>query len=70
MPLVFLGYDKDEAGHLVINEGAGESGADRIFREFLEGNSHLKITQTLNTENVSGVLAKSLGWFRSFASLK
>ena len=23
----FLGYDKDEAGHLVINEGQAESGA-------------------------------------------
>ena len=37
----FLGYDKDEAGHLVINEGQAKV-VRRIFREFLEGGSHLK----------------------------
>ena len=32
----FLGYDKDEAGHLVINVGQAKV-VRRIFREFLEG---------------------------------
>ena len=54
----FLGYDKDEAGHLVINEGQAKV-VRRIFREFLEGWQPSEIARMLNTENVSGVHGES-----------
>lgn len=37
----FLGYDKDEAGHLVINVGQAKV-VRRIFVSFWKGGSHLK----------------------------
>ena len=54
----FLGYDKDEAGHLVINEGQAKV-VRRIFREFLEGWQPSEIARMLNTENISGVHGES-----------
>ena len=53
-----LGYDKDEEGHLVINESQAEV-VRRIYREFLEGWSLSEISRRLNEDGVKGVHGKS-----------
>ena len=47
----FLGYDKDEDGHLIINPEQAEI-VKRIFREYLEGKSCKKIAQVLERDGV------------------
>ena len=47
----FLGYDKDEDGHLVINPEQAEI-VKRIFREYLEGKSCKKIAQGLQRDGI------------------
>ena len=47
----FLGYDKDESGHLIINPEQAEI-VKRIFREYLEGKSCKKIAQGLERDGV------------------
>lgn len=47
----FLGYDKDDEGHLVINSEQAEI-VKRIFREFLEGKSCKKIAQGLEHDGI------------------
>ena len=46
----FLGYDKDENGHLIINPEQAEV-VKRIFREYLEGKSCKKIAQGLERDS-------------------
>lgn len=47
----FLGYDKDEEGHLVINPNEAEI-VKRIFREYLEGASCKKIAKGLERDGI------------------
>ena len=47
----FLGYDKDENGHLIINPAEAEV-VKRIFREYLEGASCMKIARGLEAEGI------------------
>lgn len=47
----FLGYDKDEEGHLVINPAEAEI-VKRIFREYLEGASCMKIARGLEHDGI------------------
>lgn len=47
----FLGYDKDEEGHLVINLAEAEI-VKRIFREYLEGASCMKIARGLERDGI------------------
>ncbi len=47
----FLGYDKDENGHLVINSKEAEI-VKRIFREYLEGASCKKIAKGLERDGI------------------
>ncbi len=47
----FLGYDKDEYGHLVINPEQAEI-VKRIFREYLEGASCQQIARGLERDGV------------------
>ena len=50
----FLGYDKDENGHLIINEEQAVI-VKRIFRDFIEGWQVSEISKRLNDENIPGV---------------
>ena len=47
----FLGYDKDEEGHLIINPAEAET-IKRIFREYLEGFSCQKIARGLERDGI------------------
>ena len=47
----FLGYDKDESGHLIINPAEAEI-VKRIFREYLEGASCQKIARGLERDGI------------------
>ena len=47
----FLGYDKDDEGHLIINPEQAEV-VKRIFREYLEGKSCKKIAQGLERDGI------------------
>ena len=47
----FLGYDKDEDGHLIINPAEAET-VKRIFREYLEGASCMKIARGLERDGI------------------
>ena len=47
----FLGYDKDDEGHLIINPEQAEI-VKRIFREYLEGASCKKIAQGLQRDGI------------------
>ena len=47
----FLGYDKDENGHLIINPAEAEV-VKRIFREYLEGASCMKIARGLERDGI------------------
>ena len=47
----FLGYDKDDKGHLIINPEQAEI-VKRIFREYLEGASCKKIAQGLQRDGI------------------
>ena len=47
----FLGYDKDEEGHLIINPAEAEI-IKRIFREYLEGFSCQKIARGLERDGI------------------
>ena len=47
----FLGYDKDEEGHLVINPEEAEI-VKRIYREYLEGASCNKIAKGLERDGI------------------
>ena len=51
---MFLGYDKDENGNLVINPEQAEI-VKRIFREYLEGASCQKIAKGLERDGISTV---------------
>jgi len=47
----FLGYTKDEEGHLIIDPEQAEV-VKRIYREYLSGNSLLKIKRSLEADDV------------------
>lgn len=47
----FLGYDKDDEGHLIINPEQAEI-VKRIFREYLEGASCKKIARGLERDGI------------------
>lgn len=47
----FLGYDKDDEGHLIINPEQAEI-VKRIFREYLEGASCQKIAKGLENDGI------------------
>lgn len=47
----FLGYTKDEKGHLVI-ELTKEEVVKRIYREYLESGSLLQITRGLEADSI------------------
>ena len=51
---MFLGYDKDENGNLVINPEQAEI-VKRIFREYLEGASCQKIAKGLERDGIQTV---------------
>ena len=53
-----LGYDKDEEGNLVINEGQAST-VRRIYKEFLEGWTPAEIAKRLNEEDIPGVHGKA-----------
>ena len=53
-----LGYDKDEEGNLIINEGQAKV-VRRIYRDFLEGWSISEISRRLNEEEVKGLHGKA-----------
>jgi DNA invertase Pin-like site-specific DNA recombinase len=59
----FLGYDKDEDGHLVINPEQAEI-VKRIFREYLEGASCKKIAQGLERDGILTARGKKK-WYDS-----
>lgn len=50
----FLGYDKDEKGHLIINKEQAET-VQRIYNEFLNGSSPEVIARRLCAEGIPGV---------------
>ncbi len=54
----FLGYDKDEAGNLIINEEQAII-VRRIYNEFMNGSHPDTIAKRLNTENVSGCMGEA-----------
>ena len=54
----FLGYDKDEKGHLIVNREQAVL-VKRIFRDFIEGWQPAEIAKHLNEENVLGVHGKA-----------
>lgn len=56
---VFMGYDSDKDGNLVINEEQAKV-VRRIFREFEEGWIPSEIANHLNNDNVKGVRGKAL----------
>jgi len=47
----FLGYTKDEYGHLIIDQEQAEV-VKRIYREYLSGNSLLKIKRSLEADGI------------------
>lgn len=47
----FLGYTKDEDGHLIIDQEQAEV-VKRIYREYLSGNSLLKIKRSLEADGI------------------
>ena len=47
----FLGYTKDEDGHLIINPEQAEV-VKRIYREYLEGKSFLQIKRSLEADEI------------------
>ena len=47
----FLGYTKDEDGHLIINQEQAEV-VKRIYREYLEGKSFLQIKRSLEVDGI------------------
>jgi DNA invertase Pin-like site-specific DNA recombinase len=47
----FLGYTKDEDGHLIIDQEQAEV-VKRIYREYLSGNSFLKIKRSLEEDGI------------------
>lgn len=47
----FLGYTKDDDGHLIIDPEQAEV-VKRIYREYLSGNSLLKIKRSLETDGI------------------
>lgn len=59
----FLGYDKDEDGHLIINPEQAEI-VKRIFREYLEGKSCKKIAQGLERDGILTARGKTK-WYDS-----
>jgi site-specific DNA recombinase len=47
----FLGYTKDEEGHLIINKEQAEV-VKRIYRDYLEGKSFLQIKRSLEADGI------------------
>lgn len=54
----FLGYTKDEEGHLIIDP-AGAEVVKRIYREYLEGGSLLQIARGLEADGILIAAGKS-----------
>ena len=54
----FLGYTKDEKGHLIIDP-AGAEVVKRIYREYLEGGSLLQIARGLEADGILTAAGKS-----------
>ncbi len=54
----FLGYTKDEEGHLIIDP-AGAEVVKRIYREYLEGGSLLQIARGLEADGILTAAGKS-----------
>ena len=54
----FMGYDKDEDGHLVINEDQAKI-VRRIFHDFMEGWNLSEIAKRLNDDGILGVHGES-----------
>lgn len=59
----FLGYDKDDEGHLIINPTEAEI-VKRIFREYLEGASCKKIAKGLERDGIKTSRGKTK-WYDS-----
>ncbi len=59
----FLGYDKDESGHLIVNPEEAEI-VKRIYREYLEGASCKKICQGLERDGIL-TARKNTRWYDS-----
>lgn len=54
----FLGYTKDESGHLIIEPTEAEV-VKRIYREYLEGGSLTKIARSLETDGILTAAGKA-----------
>ena len=54
----FLGYTKDEDGHMVIDPTEAEV-VKRIYREYLEGGSLLQIARGLETDGIFTAAGKA-----------
>ena len=54
----FIGYTKDEEGHLIIDP-AGAEVVKRIYREYLEGGSLLQIARGLEADGILTAAGKS-----------
>ena len=59
----FLGYDKDENGHLIINDEQAKT-VKRIYDEFLGGSNPQDIAEGLEAEGVPGCLGQTK-WYPS-----
>lgn len=57
----FLGYDKDENGHLVINEEEAKI-VKRIYREYLDGKGYAAIARGLTRDNIPTAAGKPKWW--------
>jgi len=57
----FLGYDKNEAGELIINEEEAKI-VRRIFREYLEGKSYNAIAKGLMKDGIKTVTGNPKWW--------
>lgn len=57
----FLGYDKDENGHLVINEEEAKI-VRRIYREYLDGKGYTTIARGLTRDRIPTAAGKPKWW--------
>ena len=57
----FLGYDKDENGHLIINEEEAKI-VRRIYREYLDGKGYTTIARGLTRDRIPTAAGKTKWW--------
>jgi DNA invertase Pin-like site-specific DNA recombinase len=57
----FLGYNKDEDGHLIINEEEAKI-VSRIYREYLDGKGYTTIARGLTRDRIPTAAGKDKWW--------